>query len=116
MPTAAAGACRGGFADPHEAPWDAIVREVREETGLEVAVDSLLGIYAVPANRLTAHAFICRVLGGELETTDETLAVGWFAEHALPAPFFPTHVARLRDAFALRRGDLAPPILRTMPP
>ena len=38
----------GGGVEGGESPWDAVVREVMEEVGLEVRVERLVGIYSVP--------------------------------------------------------------------
>jgi 8-oxo-dGTP diphosphatase len=104
----------GGFADADETPRQTVVREVREECGLEVEIDRLLGLYSAPApwgGRTVICQFLCRVVGGDLVTTDETRAFGWFAEGALPAPIFPMHVVRLAHAFAVRRGEATPPFV-----
>lgn len=83
----------GGGIELHERAEEAVVREVREETGYEVALDGLLGVdsYVFPAERRTldngramkAFRVIYRahVVGGELTheedgTTDEA---AWFA-------------------------------------
>ena len=44
----------GGHADPGEAPWDAVVREVREEVGVEVRVLGVRGLY-YSAARMTLY-------------------------------------------------------------
>ncbi|HEY3109592.1 MAG TPA: NUDIX domain-containing protein [Chloroflexota bacterium] len=105
----------GGYADPHEPPQETAVREAREETGLEVETERLLGVYSVTlrdGGKIVACAFICRVVGGEPTLTDETVGFGWFGEHELPEPIFGTHRLRLRDAFAVRRGEAEPPFVR----
>ena len=68
----------GGGIDPFEDPADAVVREVREETGYDVELDDLLGISSLvvdPALRPThvlekTHAlrvvYRAHVVGGEL--------------------------------------------------
>jgi ADP-ribose pyrophosphatase YjhB (NUDIX family) len=65
------------------------VREVKEETGLDVEVVSLVGIYSNP-NHVVEHSdgevrqqfsvcFACRRVGGALATSDETSEVGYFS-------------------------------------
>ena len=73
----------GGRVARDEPPDRAIVREVREETGLEVRVERLLTIDARRRNALT-FCFACRVTGGELRPAPgEIAAVAWFDEAAL---------------------------------
>jgi 8-oxo-dGTP diphosphatase len=105
----------GGYSDPLEPPQETVVREVREETGLEVAVDRLLGVYSVTqrtGSKIVACAFFCRVLGGVPGPTDETIDVGWFEESALPARIFSTHRQRVVDAYAFLRDPSLPPFVR----
>jgi 8-oxo-dGTP pyrophosphatase MutT (NUDIX family) len=78
-------ACPGGAIDPEEAPQDAAVREVWEETGLLVEPFGLCGVFSGPEFRIrydngdevsyVIAVFACRRVGGELradgeETTD----------------------------------------------
>ena len=81
-----------GWADIGYSASEVAVKEVVEETGIEVepvrliaVLDGLrLGFTTVPLYSLVFH---CRVLGGTLERHPlETRAVGWFAEDALPSP------------------------------
>ena len=81
----------GGWADIGESPSAMVVREVREESGLEVAPRKLIGVY--DANRSGTplaffHAyklvFECDILGGEPIPSDETLDVRFFAFDSLP--------------------------------
>ena len=82
----------GGWADVGESPADAIVREVREESGYETRVVKLLAVY--DRNRhghppFPFHAykmfFQCEPIGGEPTLSNETSGVDWFAEDHLPA-------------------------------
>jgi len=44
---------------------EAVIREVQEETGLQVIIDRLVGVYRrVPKNTIV-FSFICRIVGGE---------------------------------------------------
>lgn len=93
----------GGGLESGEAPWEGVAREVREETGLEVAVERLVGLYSwAPREDEIIFGFVCRVTGGALATSDESDTVRFFAPDALPANTFPEHVHRIRDAL---RGD-----------
>jgi ADP-ribose pyrophosphatase YjhB (NUDIX family) len=103
----------GGFSDSDEPPGATAVREVFEEVGLEVEIDRLLGIYSArgAVGRIIVIEFLMRWVGGEPRQTDETLDWGWFHEDALPVPVFRNHVKRIRDAFAVRRGEAEPPFV-----
>ncbi len=95
----------GGRVDPGETPMEAVVREVAEETGLEVEVERLVGVYCMPrwrAGGATVLLFLCRRQGGALQLTNETIDVGYFALDALPADLMPMlkHKQRIDDAVA----------------
>ncbi len=81
-----------GWADVGYSASEVAVKEVFEETGMEVdpvrliaVLDGLrLGFTQVPLYSLVFH---CRVLGGELRRHPlECIDVGWFAEDSLPEP------------------------------
>lgn len=106
----------GGSVEIGESVRDAIVREVREETGLIVAVRRLIGVYSAPALQLVRYpdgnvwhyvsmSFECTVRGGALQTCDETLALEYFALRRLPSTLLAHHRVRIRDASA---GKAAP--------
>ena len=69
----------GGNVNPGEPPEAALRREVLEETGLEVEVESLSGVYRrsgfLPHR---ACVYRCRMLGGALRPSDETPQLGWW--------------------------------------
>jgi 8-oxo-dGTP pyrophosphatase MutT (NUDIX family) len=67
----------GGAIDPDETPAQAAVRETKEESGLDVAVDDLVGVFGGTDAYRTRYAngdvvdytmilFSCRVVGGTL--------------------------------------------------
>jgi 8-oxo-dGTP pyrophosphatase MutT (NUDIX family) len=88
----------GGRVEAGEAPWDAAVREVREEVGLEVTIERLTGLYWKPGTGELVFNFEGRIVSGKPGLSDEADAVGYFALEALPANTAPTHVERIRDA------------------
>jgi len=79
----------GGGIDPGESVAEACIREVIEETGLEVSVTRLVGVYSSPdvileykdGNRWQAvvMSFETEITGGELGLSDETTECGYFS-------------------------------------
>jgi ADP-ribose pyrophosphatase YjhB (NUDIX family) len=85
-----------GAVDPGESPAEAIVREVREETGLVVRPVRVAGVFGGAGYRhrypngdeaeWTVAAFECEVVGGELAPRDgEALELRYFAPEEAPA-------------------------------
>jgi ADP-ribose pyrophosphatase YjhB (NUDIX family) len=76
-----------GYLDHGEDPERHAVVEVREETGLEVRVTSLMGVFHNPPEQGGATVFILyrgQRLGGDLVPGDDARAAMFFARDALP--------------------------------
>ncbi len=95
----------GGVVESRELPTEAAVRETKEETGLDVAVDRLVGVYGKTSKDELVFAFLCRIIGGELRKTDEADSLGFYDPDELPRRISPKQVERVRDAV---RGDQSP--------
>jgi 8-oxo-dGTP diphosphatase len=110
-PFAGSWALPGGFQDYAEAPAAAVVREVLEETGLQVVVVRLLDVFYAtddPRKRVNVLAYLARPVAGELRAADDADDARFVALDALPADLA---FADNRDLLArLRReqpnGDL----------
>ncbi len=91
----------GGRIEAGERPDEAILREVMEETGLQVRMEKLVGIYSKPGKDELIFLFRCVITGGELQqVTSETDANRFFSPAALPANLIPKHRERIMDALA----------------
>lgn len=73
----------GGWVDPGEDPADAAVRETAEETGLDVVVLALVHTGRRPDS--DHFTYRCRITGGSLRSSDETLDAQWWALGEVPA-------------------------------
>lgn len=81
----------GGFADINYSPSAVAVKEVREETGLEVRTSRLLALVDTDRHNfppLEYHyykiVFLCELTGGELRDSNETTDAGFFDFDNLP--------------------------------
>jgi ADP-ribose pyrophosphatase YjhB (NUDIX family) len=102
-----------GHMEAGESAVEACVREVKEETGLDVRIRRLVGIYTDP-NRLLEYPdgnkfhlvalhFEAEVTGGELTLSDETTAYGYFTiPEIAEMDMLEIHRERIADAAAER--------------
>jgi 8-oxo-dGTP diphosphatase len=88
----------GGGMEAGEAVDEALRREIREEVGLEIAIDYLVGVYSKPQKNEVVLTFHCHPTGGTATTSDEVSEIGWFVATDLPDQLLPKHRQRLIDA------------------
>ena len=90
----------GGGVEDGETPWDAAVREVHEEVGVDAEIIRLTGLYWKPGSDELVFNFECRITGGSPTTSDEADAVAYFAFNSLPPNTAPKQVERIADALS----------------
>jgi len=103
----------GGCHDLGETPKECAERECREESGYEVEVTDLLGVYSSnryeyvsypwKENEFCHLLFQAKLIGGRAQTSKESVKVEWFAESRLPQ-FSDGHKVRVRFGFDANRN------------
>jgi 8-oxo-dGTP pyrophosphatase MutT (NUDIX family) len=92
----------GGVEDG-ESIAQAAIRETREETGLDIELTRLVGVYSRLSNMSPGYMilFAAKPVGGEIKCQPgETIAVEWFAFDQIPGPLSAGHKRRIEDAIS----------------
>lgn len=100
----------GGGAEQGEAVREAVVREVREECGLEVIDGRLTGLYHKPDATELAFVYRCTASGTPYPSP-EADAARYFDARSPAASLSPNHAQRIRDAL----DDHRRPAIRIQP-
>lgn len=105
----------GGYAEVNLSPHDNLRRELREETGLEVEIITLVDVYHVLPGEFAWQPFtvyslvyLCHAVGGALTPSHETPEVGFF-DHTIIVDWHGNHQIRVEQAYARwleKRGKL----------
>ena len=87
----------GGGLEKGESPWGGVIREVKEETGFDVEIIRICGIYAKPNKDEIVFNFECKITGGKATINDEAKDIQWFTLDEIPHNTVPKQVERIRD-------------------
>ena len=74
----------GGVMEEGESIDQTAVREVKEETGLDIRLGKLIGVYSKPSEGALAMTFEGNVVGGELRADNEIIEVCYFPLANIP--------------------------------
>ena len=99
----------GGVMEAGESIDQAAIREVEEETGLEIRLSRLVGVYSKPSEGALALTFEGFIEDGELKADNEVIEVGYFPFANLPENIR----AHLRQRVEDFQADLPYAVIRT---
>ena len=72
----------GGGIEYGEAVEEALLREMYEETNLRIEIERFLFVKTWRPDRVGLY-YLCRVVGGEFQPSDEVSELGYFSQHDL---------------------------------
>ncbi|MGD1805096.1 NUDIX domain-containing protein [Dapis sp. BLCC M126] len=99
----------GGRIEPGETIQKSAIREVKEETGLNVEITRLLGVYSEAEGRIVTFLdngdvvhlvdiiLEAKIISGELSCSVESEELSFFKPTALPSDIVPPALAPLQD-------------------
>lgn len=102
----------GGWLGRNEAPQAGLIRELREETGLVVALGRPVHVAHAGSPPFIVMAYSGRLQPGTMRLNAEILEARWFSLDRLPGPFMPFTEAAITAGLSLHRltapigGDL----------
>lgn len=103
-----------GHIEIGETVSEAAIREVKEETNLDIKIKKVIGVYSEPNSQVFAYpngkvvhfittCFLAEITGGELRrNSDESLEIKFFSPENLPQDLLNMHPRWLEDALANR--------------
>ncbi|MGE5555461.1 MAG: NUDIX hydrolase [Methanocella sp.] len=105
----------GGRMDPGETIEQTVIREVKEETGLDTKIIDRIGEYVEKGVRdgieyeYYPTCFVVQPIGGELKKQDsEIQQMQLFSLDALPAPLAFEHEKMIKDYVARQKSGVKP--------
>jgi len=104
-----------GYQEIDEGPEETVVREVREEAGIESEVVGLLDLFFVrddPRKPANVAVFLCRARGGTPCAGREENGAAWFRLDGLPTPIGFDNYARILARLLRSDGYPESPWLR----
>ena len=91
----------GGFLKYGEDPLTGVLREVKEETSLEITILDILGIYMDTYGKDGIETlniiYIGKIVNGKMKASDDVAELEWFPINKLPKPAFKGQVKAFKD-------------------
>lgn len=98
----------GGRVEQSESPWEAAIREAREEINVDIVIEKVVGIYFKKEQEEVVFQFLARVDSGTPSESEEAKEIAYFTSDTLPENTAPRQKERIKLFFE------NPTILRTL--
>jgi len=105
----------GGIVEVGETLPQGLIREIKEETGVNVEIINIVGIYSNTKKKKGYNGveevptivnidFVCRYISGDLTTSEESIEVKWFSKNEALKIVNPKLQYRFRKALEYKLG------------
>jgi 8-oxo-dGTP diphosphatase len=105
----------GGIIETGETVPQGLIREIKEETGVDVEIINVVGIYSNTKKKkgfngveevptIVTIDFICKYISGDLRTSDESIEVRWFSKEEALRIIKPKQRLRFEKALNYKLG------------
>ncbi len=89
----------GGRVESNESPWDAAIREAREEINVGLVIEKLIGVYFKKEQEEIVFQFLARIEQGIPSESEESKEIAYFDMNALPENTSPRQKERIQLFF-----------------
>ena len=89
----------GGRVESNESPWDAAIREAREEINGGLVIEKLIGVYFKKEQEEIVFQFLARIEQGIPSESEESKEIAYFDMNALPENTSPRQKERIQLFF-----------------
>ncbi|MCF7834687.1 NUDIX hydrolase [Candidatus Gracilibacteria bacterium] len=96
----------GGKVEMGESPWEAVIREVKEETGYDAEISEFMGLYYKPEKDDLVFQFVCKIIGGKITLNEEADKIKYFDRNKIPNNTSSKQVERINDYFIKDRSTI----------
>jgi len=97
----------GGILELGETLEQGVQREVLEETGVQVIVNGLTGVYKNMNRGIVALVYRCSIATGRPRPSSETTSVRWVDRDQIDMLMSPAYATRVHDAFSTTAASRA---------
>ena len=89
----------GGMVEPGESLQEGLMREIFEESGINVTITGFIGVYKNIKSDIVNLDFCCKYKSGIPTTSEESIEVGWFLMndviHMMENPLYETRITNM---------------------
>ena len=99
----------GGFVEEDETPKEAVLREIKEELGVEASIEGLVGVEADDSSTYGKVVLIGYHLHSQFinySPSEEVIEAEFFTESKTPLLVFPSHIAILKHFYQFYRNPI----------